>query len=107
MKRLILGVVLAFVFGSVGTAAAVAASAQEVAEARDNQRSQVFTVANMTCALCPVTVRKAMARVKGVTSVSIDLATRTATVSFDPMVTSVDAIANASTAAGYPTRPAG
>lgn len=58
-------------------------------------QTMVFAVANMTCALCPVTVRKAMARVEGVRSVEIDLAARTATVAFDPSMTTPEAIAAA------------
>jgi mercuric ion binding protein len=56
----------------------------------------------MTCALCPVTVKKAIENVTGVQSVQIDYAARTATAIFDPAVTSVEAIAAASTDAGYP-----
>jgi mercuric ion binding protein len=67
--------------------------------------TMVFVVANMTCALCPVTVKKAMARVVGVRSVEIDFAARTATVTFDPSMTTPEAIAAAATNAGYPATP--
>lgn len=65
-------------------------------------RTVSFAIENMTCALCPVTVKKAMEKVNGVQSVRVDFAARTATVVFDPDVTSVEAIAAASTDAGYP-----
>jgi len=65
-------------------------------------QTATLAVENMTCALCPVTVKSAMERVNGVRSVAIDFAARTATVVFDPSVTSIDAIAAASTNAGYP-----
>jgi len=66
----------------------------------------MFIVENMTCALCPVTVRTAMERVPGVKSVEVDFKAKTATVVFDPSLTTVEAIATASTNAGYPARPA-
>lgn len=61
-----------------------------------------FSIENMTCALCPVTVKKAMLGVAGVHSVAVDFDTKTAKVMFDPSRTSVVAIAQASTGAGYP-----
>jgi mercuric ion binding protein len=65
-------------------------------------QTRTFAIQNMTCALCPVTVKKAMEGIAGVTSVSVDFDAKTATVVFDPSVTSPDAIAAASTNAGYP-----
>jgi len=68
--------------------------------------SRTFAVDNMTCALCPVTVRAAMQRVEGVRSVTVDFDAKTATVTFDPALATPEAIAAASTNAGYPARPA-
>lgn len=64
-----------------------------------------FAVDNMTCALCPITVKRAMQRVAGVQSVEIDLASQTAVVQFDPALTTAAAIAKASSDAGYPATP--
>lgn len=61
-----------------------------------------FAIENMTCATCPVTVRKAIARVSGVQSVKVDFATKIATVEYDPALTSPADIAAAPTANGYP-----
>lgn len=69
--------------------------------------TKTFTIDNMTCALCPLTVKTAMEQVEGVRSVTIDFDTKTATVTFDPTATSPATIAAASTNAGYPARPAG
>lgn len=66
------------------------------------ERTASFSVENMTCEACPITVRKAMERVEGVKSVQVDFDTKTATVVFDPSVTTVEAIAAASTNVGYP-----
>lgn len=70
----------------------------------DTQQTQKFAVENMTCATCPITVRKAMEKVKGVTKVVVDFDNKIATAVFDPAVTTADAIAAASTSAGYPAQ---
>jgi mercuric ion binding protein len=62
-----------------------------------------FAIENMTCATCPITVRRAMGRVDGVSSVSVDFEAKTARVAFGPSTT-IAAIAAASTNAGYPAR---
>ena len=64
----------------------------------------VFAIENMTCALCPMTVKKAIAGVPGVKSVTVDFDAKTATVLFDPAKATVSAIIQASTNAGYPAR---
>lgn len=68
-------------------------------------KTQVFTVENMVCPLCPITVRKAIEDVAGVKSVKVDLDTKTATVVYDPSVATLEEIADASTFAGYPAEP--
>ena len=64
--------------------------------------SQTFTIEKMTCASCPITVRKAMQRVDGVKSVSVDFESKTATARFDPDIADISAIAAASTNSGFP-----
>ncbi len=71
--------------------------------AATDQRA-IFVIANMTCALCPVTVKKAMQGVAGVRSVAVDFNAKTATVVFDPSKTTIAAIVAASTNAGYPAK---
>lgn len=77
------------------------------ADAATATQSATFAIENMTCALCPVTVRKSMEGVAGVKSVSVDFEQKTATVVFDPRVTDTAAIAAASTDAGYPANAVG
>lgn len=79
-------------------------AAQSTATQVASMETQTFAVENMTCALCPLTVKKAMAGVEGVRSVDVDFSAKTATVAFDPAVTTAEAIAAASTNAGYPAR---
>ncbi len=69
------------------------------------EQTQAFAVEKMTCAMCPITVRKAMERVDGVHSVTVDYETKTAVAVFDPSQTSSKAIADASTDVGYPATP--
>ncbi|TMH61127.1 MAG: mercuric transport protein periplasmic component [Betaproteobacteria bacterium] len=63
----------------------------------------VLDVQNMTCELCPITVKKALHKVPGVASTKIDLAKKTATVKFDPERANVAAMVKATTNAGYPS----
>lgn len=91
--------------GLIGMNMLSAAQAGEAAvQAAVQQETRTFTIENMTCAACPITVRKAMQGVKGVKSVDVDFGAKTATVVFDPAITTPDAIAQASTNAGYPAK---
>ena len=101
---------LLFTFGAIGLWTAVAispAQAQSASVTAAESQSATFAIENMTCALCPVTVRKAMEGVSGVKLVSVDFENKTATVVFDPAVTDTAAIATASTNAGYPAAAVG
>ena len=60
-------------------------------------------VQNMTCELCPITVKKSLERVLGVSQVRIDFAKKTATVTFDAEQAQVSTLVKATTDAGYPT----
>ena len=60
-------------------------------------------VQNMTCAVCPITVKKALERVSGVTDVKVDFDSKTATLSFDPDKASFAALTKATADAGYPS----
>ncbi|MGB3408589.1 MAG: cation transporter [Jannaschia sp.] len=101
MKK-ILALVL-FGLTAVAPIISIPAAAQTVAA----EQTDTFAVDNMTCALCPVTVKRAMEGVEGVRAVEIDFEARTATVIFDTAATSADAIATAWANAGYPARITG
>ncbi len=55
----------------------------------------------MTRAVCPITVRKALANVPGVATV--DFKTKRAVVAFDPAKTTPAALAKATADAGFPS----
>lgn len=61
-----------------------------------------LAVPGMTCAACPITVKKALSRVEGVSKAEVSYARRDALVSFDDAKASVDALIEASANAGYP-----
>lgn len=60
-------------------------------------------VKNMTCTLCPITVRKALEKVPGVANAKVDFDKKTVTVTFDPDKTDAVAMVKATTEAGYPS----
>ena len=104
MKRLAILALGALMLGlPVATPMAFAQSATAAATMTEVS----FDVPDMTCALCPVTVKAAMRGVDGVQSVEIDFDARSATVIFDPALTDAAAIAQASAMAGYPANVKG
>src|SRR3546814_4106273 len=69
--------------GSAGLLSAPTISplaAQAAPEQAAAVQKTTFSIENMTCAMCPVTVTKAMKGVAGVKSVTVDFAAKTATV---------------------------
>ena len=66
-------------------------------------QTTVLDVQNMTCSLCPVTVKKSLEMVPGVSQASVDFNKKTATVKFDADKTSAAALVKATTDAGYPS----
>ena len=66
-------------------------------------QTAVLDVQNMTCELCPVTVKKSLEKVAGVSQAQIDFAKKTATVTFDADKTNATALIQATTDAGYPS----
>lgn len=70
-----------------------------------SQESDTVTllVEKMTCPACPITVRKALEKVPGVTDVKTGFKTRTATVTFNPNQVKTTDLILATTEAGYPS----
>lgn len=107
-KKLLLSVTIATFAGFGGlTYAYSTATASDTltASAEANISTATFSIAQMTCATCPISVKKAMKRVDGVKTVKVDFETKIATVTFDAAMTNADAIAAASTNVGYPATP--
>lgn len=70
-------------------------------------KTAVLTVDGMTCATCPIVVRKSLERVEGVQSAQVDFKAKTAAVSYDPTVVSLPDLIAATTDAGFPSKPTG
>ena len=66
-------------------------------------QTAVLDVQNMTCGLCPVTVKKSLEKVPGVSQARVDFDKKTATVTFDADKASVAALTKATTDAGFPS----
>jgi mercuric ion binding protein len=67
------------------------------------QQTLTLVVPGMSCAACPITVKKALTRVDGVTRAEVDYDNRQAVVSFDDARTDVEKLTRATADAGYPS----
>jgi mercuric ion binding protein len=70
---------------------------------QNSNQSVTLDVQNMTCAMCKITLKKALNKVDGVQKVDVDFDAKTTTVAFDPDKTSTEAIIKATTNVGYPS----
>lgn len=61
-----------------------------------------LAVPSMYCPVCPITVKRALSKVEGVSRVDVNYDKRQATVTFDNARTDVEALLDASEDAGYP-----
>lgn len=66
-------------------------------------RTVTLSLPTMDCPVCPITVKKALTRVPGVSKAAVNFDRRQAVVSFDDAQTSTDALIKATTDAGYPS----
>jgi len=64
-----------------------------------------LNVSGMTCAACPITVKKALEKVPGVTKIEVRFKKKQVLVTFDDAKTNTDALVKATTNAGYPSQP--
>ena len=67
------------------------------------EQTITLTVENMTCSLCPVTVRKALQAVEGVYEANISLEENKAVITFHDDQTDVETLITATTNAGFPS----
>ncbi len=62
-----------------------------------------LSVTGMTCKACPITIKKALNKVEGVEAIDVSLEKKEALVTFDDAKTTVEALVEATTNAGYPS----
>lgn len=87
MKRLVTALALAVIVAPVWAAS----------------QTVTLSVPGMTCATCPITVKKALSKVEGVSKVDVTFEDREAVVTFDNARTKVQALTQATENAGYPS----
>lgn len=64
-------------------------------------KTVTLAVQNMTCELCPITVKKSLEKASGVSAVKVDFDKKTATVTYDADKSQPDTLTKATTNAGY------
>jgi len=62
-----------------------------------------LSVPGMTCAACPITVKKALSKVEGVSQVEVTFEKREAVVTFDDAKADAQKLTKATEDAGYPS----
>jgi mercuric ion binding protein len=89
MKNLVAGAFVALVLAAPASAAT---------------QTVTLKVSNMTCAMCPITVKKALEKVPGVTKIAVSFEKKQAVITFDDAKTNANALVKATTDAGYPSK---
>lgn len=77
-------------------------SAEESGTEGDSLQTVTLDVQNMACPMCAITIRKALEKVAGVKTATVDQDSSTASVTYDPDTTNPDTLIQATTNAGYP-----
>ncbi len=85
--------------------AAVFALLVLVAPAWASPETVTLNVSGMTCPACPITVKKALEKVPGVSKIEVRFEKKQVLVTFDDAKTNTDALVKATTNAGYPSQP--
>ncbi|HEY9099420.1 MAG TPA: mercury resistance system periplasmic binding protein MerP [Thiobacillus sp.] len=88
-KKLILVSILGFAFSDAAFAAV---------------RTVTLSVPGMYCAVCPITVKKALVKVPGVSKVNVSFEKKEAAVTFDDAKTNIRALEDATFEAGYESK---
>lgn len=71
------------------------------------QKTVILSVPTMDCPVCPITVKKSLAKLTGVSQVDVDFEKRQAIIIFDDSKASVETLTRATNDAGYPSKPVG
>jgi len=85
--------------------AGVAAAFVMVASAWASPQTVTLNVSGMTCPTCPITVKKALEKVSGVSKIEVRYEKKQVLVTFDDAKTNTSALIKATTNAGYPSQP--
>ena len=66
-------------------------------------KTVTLSVPGMTCASCPITLKKALNKLEGVENIEVNLEKKEALITFDDAKTTVEALLEATKNAGYPS----
>jgi len=66
-------------------------------------KTVTLSVPGMDCPVCPITVKKALTRIDGVTKADVNFDKRQAVVTYDDARTNAEALTKATANAGYPS----
>ena len=83
------------------------AAAVQTVDTANALKTVSFDVPGMTCVTCPYTVKKTLQKIDGVTDAESSFKTMSATATFNPDKTSIDAMLEALKNQGYPSTVAG
>lgn len=104
MNPLARAIALPAVLGVLVTVIALSlASAESALAAPKTVKTVTLSVPGMTCASCPITVKTALGKVKGVKTTEVSFEKKEAVVTFDEAKTKVEALTEATKNAGYPS----
>ena len=81
----------------------LSAAQSTVADSAATLKTVTLDVQKMDCPMCKITIRKALEKVNGVKQAIVDFDAKTARVTFDPGLTNIDTLTQATTDAGYPS----
>ena len=66
-------------------------------------KTVTLAVPGMTCATCPITVKRGLSKVEGVTKIEVSYERKEAVVTFDDAKTTTKALTDATSNVGYPS----
>lgn len=76
--------------------------AKSIVQIENSNQSTVLNMQNMTCAICEITIKKALQGIEGVKTIEVDSDKKTASIIFNGQKTNIEALIKATTHAGYP-----
>ena len=86
--------ILSLMFAMLTSASSIAVAAEQTIK---------LSVPDMTCVSCPYMVKQAISAVDGIKAVEATMEDRSATVTFEDTLTSIEAIQQATANIGYPS----
>ena len=67
------------------------------------EQTVTLEIPSMNCAMCPITVKKALQKMEGVLNIDVSFETKLVVVKFDNSKTSSQSLIEATTNSGYPS----